>query len=173
MGLYAIVVYLAEAGCSTAGATELTMFVTDPIGILGEEEAAKMLQAKGFKILEHNWRMGHLEVDLIAENRNEIVFVEVKARTSTFGDKMPEEYVDETKKRRLTAAANAYIKYHRIEKNPRFDIIGVVVNPQTQEVSYRSHLENAFMPQVRTVGSGSYSGQWRWSHRNKTIGRKR
>ena len=93
------------------------MFVTDPIGILGEEEAAKMLQAKGFKILEHNWRMGHLEVDLIAENRNEIVFVEVKARTSTFGDKMPEEYVDETKKRRLTAAANAYIKYHRIEKN--------------------------------------------------------
>ena len=35
-------------------------FVTDPIGIIGEEEAAKMLKAKGFKVVEHNWRMGHL-----------------------------------------------------------------------------------------------------------------
>ena len=50
------------------------MFVTHPIGIIGEEEAAKMLEAKGFRIKEHNWRMGHLEVDLIAENKKEIVF---------------------------------------------------------------------------------------------------
>jgi len=149
------------------------MFVTNPIGILGEEEAARMLEKKKFRILEHNWRMGHLEVDLIAEDRQTIVFVEVKARTSTFGNRMPEEYVDEDKKRRLAAAANAYIKYHRIEKNPRFDIIGLVIDPETKEVKYRNHLENAFVPQIRTVGSGSFSGQWRWSHRNKTIGRKR
>ena len=132
-----------------------------------------MLEKKKYRILEHNWRMGHLEVDLIAENRKEIVFVEVKARTSTFGDMLPEEYVDEDKKHRMVAAANAYIKYHRIEKNPRFDIIGVVIEPETKEVTYRNHLENAFQPQIRTVGSGSFSGQWRWSHRNKTIGRKR
>lgn len=132
-----------------------------------------MLEKKKYRILEHNWRMGHLEVDLIAENRKEIVFVEVKARTTTFGDMMPEEYVDEDKKHRMVAAANAYIKYHRIEKNPRFDIIGVVIEPETKEVTYRNHLENAFQPQIRTVGSGSFSGQWRWSHRNKTIGRKR
>ena len=42
------------------------MFVTNPIGIAGEAEAAKMLEAKGFRIVERNWRMGHLEVDLIA-----------------------------------------------------------------------------------------------------------
>ena len=76
------------------------MFVTDPIGIIGETEAAKMLEQKGFRIVEHNWRMGHLEVDLIAENKKEIVFAEVKARTTTYGGKMPEEYVDEDKKRR-------------------------------------------------------------------------
>ena len=75
------------------------MFVTNPIGIIGEAEASKILEKKGFRILEHNWRMGHLEVDLIAENRNTIVFVEVKARTSTFGDIRLEEYVDENKKR--------------------------------------------------------------------------
>ena len=35
-------------------------FVTDPIGIIGEAEAAKMLEKKGFKVIAHNWRMGHL-----------------------------------------------------------------------------------------------------------------
>ena len=85
-----------------------------------------MLEQKGFRIVEHNWRMGHLEVDLIAENKKEIVFAEVKARTTTYGGKMPEEYVDEDKKRRMTVAANAYIKYRKIEKMPRFDIIGIL-----------------------------------------------
>ena len=65
-------------------------FVTDPIGIIGEAEAAKMLEKKGFKVVEHNWRMGHLEIDLIAESKKEVVFAEVKARTTTFGDKTPE-----------------------------------------------------------------------------------
>jgi len=147
------------------------MFVTDPIAILGETEAARMLEKKGFRIVERNWRMGHLEVDLIAESRTEIVFTEVKARTTTYGGKMPEEFVDETKRKRMVAAANAYIKYRKIEKLPRFDIIGILVNAATQEITYRNHLENAFQPQVRTISSGSYSGQWRWSHRTKTIRR--
>jgi len=148
-------------------------FVTNPIGIKGEEEAAKILKKKNLSILEHNWRMGHLEVDLIAENTKEIVFVEVKARTTTYGDLQPEEYVDENKKKRMIAAANAYIKFHHVNKTPRFDIIGIIVNPETLEVTYRSHLENVFQPQVRTVGAGSHSGGWTWEHRNKTIGSKR
>ena len=148
-------------------------FVTNPIAIIGENEAAKILEAKGFRIIERNWRMGHLEVDLIAENRNEIVFTEVKARTTTFGDRMPEENVDEIKRKRMVAAANAYIKYRKIEKNPRFDIIGILVNPESGEVTYRNHMENAFQPSVKTVTSGSYSGKWRWFHRTKTIGSKR
>ena len=149
------------------------MFVTNPIGIIGEAEAGKMLEAKGFHILERNWRMGHLEVDLIAENRKEIVFAEVKARTTTYGGKMPEEYVDEDKKRRVTAAANAYIKYHKVEKLPRFDIIGIIVHPDTKEILYRNHLENAFVPRQRTISQSSYSGTWKWGHRNHTIGRKK
>lgn len=132
-----------------------------------------MLEKKGFRIVERNWRMGHLEVDLIAESRNEIVFAEVKARTTTYGNKMPEEYVDENKKRRMTVAANAYIKYRKIEKTPRFDIIGILVNPQNNEITYRNHIENAFQPKIRTISSASYSGIWRWSHRGKTIGKKK
>ena len=148
-------------------------FVTNPIGIIGEEEATKILKKKGFKVIEHNWRMGHLEVDLIAESRKEIVFAEVKARTTTFGDKTPEEYVDENKKRRMIAAANAYIKLHRIEKTPRFDIIGILVDAETQKVTYRGHWESVFQPQMRTVNSSSFGGLWKWLHRGKTIGNKR
>ena len=149
------------------------MFVTNPIGIIGETEAAKMLEKKGFRIIEHNWRMGHLEVDLIAESKDEIVFAEVKARTTMYADTLPEEYVDENKKKRMIAAANAYIKYHKIEKNPRFDIFGILVDAATQEVTYRNHMENAFVPHLRSISAGSYNGQWKWTHRSKTIGRKR
>ncbi len=147
-------------------------FVTNPIGIIGEEEAAKMLEEKGYKVIEHNWRMGHLEVDLIAENKQTIVFAEVKARTTTFGEKLPEEYVDENKKRRMIAAGNAYAKHKRTEKALRFDIIGILVDVQTNEITYRGHWENAFSPSSRTVSSGSHTGQWKWIHRTKTIRNK-
>lgn len=149
------------------------MFVTDPIGIIGEEEASRMLKNKRLRVLEHNWRMGHLEVDLIAESKTEIVFVEVKARTTLFGEMLPEEYVDENKKRRMIAAANAYIKHNKIDKSPRFDVIGIVVDAKTEEILYRNHLENVFAPQIRTTYSGSFSGNWKWQHRGKTIGKKR
>ena len=149
------------------------MFVTDPIGIKGEEEAAKMLEKKGFKIVEHNWRMGHLEVDLIAENKQMIVFAEVKARTTTYGDKMPEEYVDENKKRRMIASANAYIKHTHSEKAIRFDIIGILIDAQTNEITYRGHMENAFQPTTKSVNTGFFNGQSTWGHRNRTIGTRR
>lgn len=142
-------------------------FVTDPIGIIGEEEAAKVLKKKGFKILEHNWRMGHLEVDLIAENRQEIAFVEVKARTTEFGNIRPEEYVDEDKKHRMLVAANAYIKKTHTDKSPRFDIIGILVNPDTEEVTYCNHLENVFAPTLRTCNTGSFSGAGKWRKKKR------
>ena len=145
------------------------MFVTDPIGIAGEAEAAAILAKKGFRVVEHNWRMGHLEMDLIAESKTEIVFVEVKARTTTFGNRLPEEYVDGDKRRRMTAAGNAYIKYRKLEKSPRFDIIGVLIDADTNKVVYSNHLENVFAPIVHSVSSGTHNGQWKWIHRNKTI----
>ena len=147
-------------------------FVTNPIGIIGETEATKMLEQKGFRLLEHNWRMGHLEVDLIAENKKEIVFVEVKARTGILNGKLPEANVDETKKRRIIAAANAYIKYHKIEKKPRFDVIGILVNWRTKEVTYRCYVEDAFFPTAKTISSSSFIGHWRFGHRGNTIGKK-
>ncbi|MCR5050346.1 MAG: YraN family protein [Paludibacteraceae bacterium] len=145
------------------------MFVTNPIGIKGEEEAARMLKKKGFSITERNWRLGHLEIDLIAEDRRTIVFAEVKARTSTYGNILPEQFVDEGKKRRMVAAANAYIKSNKTDKQVRLDIIGLLVNPETQEITYRCHLENAFVPKLRTATASSYNGEWKWHHRTRPI----
>ena len=81
-------------------------------GQKGEQIAAELLEKKGFKIIQRNWKMGHLEMDIIAGNKTELVFAEVKTRTSTFRGR-PEEAVDILKQRRMVAAANAYIKYYR------------------------------------------------------------
>lgn len=143
------------------------------IGQIGEEAACQIMKKKGFRIIETNWRFGHLEMDIIAVSRKEIAFVEVKTRTSTFGGKRPEEYVDELKRRRMAAAANAYIKMNSIDLVPRFDIIGIVMNPDTHQLIEQTHLEDVFLPPQRTIGKTSFSGQGKWHHRNRVIGSKR
>lgn len=147
------------------------MALHNTIGQLGEQYAARMMEKKGYHIDATNWRMGHLELDIIASNKHEIVFVEVKTRTSHFGGVTPEEKVDAAKRARVVAAANAYIKYYRIDKSPRFDIIGITMDKESGQVTEQTHLENAFIPAVRTIHSGSFNGQWKWSHKNKGIHR--
>ena len=141
------------------------------IGQIGEELAAKIMRKKGFRVVDTNWKFGHLEMDVIAVSKKEIAFVEVKTRTSSFGGKRPEEFVDELKRRRMAAAANAYIKFNQIELTPRFDIIGITMDADTHEVKEVTHLEDAFLPPQRTIGKSSFSGQGKWKHRNRVIGR--
>ena len=123
------------------------------IGAIGEEIAAKTLRRKWLRIRERNWRRGHLEVDIIAESRKEIIFAEVKTRTGTWGGKTPAEYVDDAKKRHMVAAANAYVRQHGIEKYVRLDVVGVLLDAETHEAVEVTHYENAFLPPVRTVGN--------------------
>lgn len=111
-------------------------------GIAGEEMAVNILLQKGYRILERNWRCGHLEVDIIAENNDYLVIVEVKTRKSaTFG--APELFVDLQKQRHLIRAAMRYSKFKNITKEIRFDIVSVINSPELQEVN---HIENAFKP---------------------------
>lgn len=111
-------------------------------GTCGEELAVKLLQQKDYNILERNWRCGHLEVDIIAENDDYLVIVEVKTRkTASLG--APEMFVDLNKQKHLISAAKYYAKYKHVTKEIRFDIISVINNPQGQEVR---HIEYAFKP---------------------------
>ena len=111
-------------------------------GNAGEDMAANLLLQKGYRILERNWRCGHLEVDILAENDDYLVIVEVKTRKSVaFGT--PEVFVDTQKQRHIIRAAMCYAKFKCVTKEIRFDIISVVNSPEYQEVN---HIENAFKP---------------------------
>ena len=141
------------------------MALHNDIGHIGEDATCDYLRERGYTIVARNWKLGNIEIDIIAENADYIVFVEVKTRTSRFGGVNPEQYVDEQKKKFMTVAGNGYIKHNRIEKKLRFDISGIVLNRTTQQVDDIHYYENAFTPKLRTVHSGSYSGQWKWHRR--------
>ena len=73
-------------------------------GAKGEEAAAAMLRNMGWRILARNWRSGHLELDIVAEDHGELVFVEVKTRAKD-GMTQPYEALSAVKKERLLRAA--------------------------------------------------------------------
>ena len=135
------------------------------IGKRGEELAVELLVSKGLQILETNWHMGHLEVDIIAANKKEIIFVEVKTRTSMIGG-APEEAVDYMKKQRIVAAANAYKKHNHDSRDIRFDVVGIVLN-RADEAEQSNHYEYAFQPPGHFVHRNSFSPTWHWHHKQR------
>jgi putative endonuclease len=94
-------------------------------GKKGEEIAATFLKKDGYKIIEKNYRSPFGEIDLIAREKKDIVFVEVKLRNSeNYGG--PLEAVGRTKQRRIVKTALHYIKHKRLENSSfRFDVIAV------------------------------------------------
>ena len=110
------------------------------LGDEGEKIAIQYLKSKNYLIHHSNWRMGQLEVDIIADNGEEVVFVEVKTRSSDeFG--APEESVDEQKEKDLITVADVYLERLNIEVPVRFDIIAIVLN---EDSSCLTHYEDAF-----------------------------
>ena len=112
------------------------------LGTSGEEMAVEYLAQKGYKILDRNWSFGKEEIDIIAQNDDLIIFVEVKTRASAFYGR-PEEFVKRQKQRFIIKAANTYIERHDIDKEARFDVIGVIINAGGKEIN---HIEDAFAP---------------------------
>ena len=94
-------------------------------GRKGEEIALKFLQNLSFRILEKNYRSQRKEIDIIALEGKELVFVEVKAgKSKEFGE--PELRVDERKKKNLIAVAQAFLAETKIDYDGcRFDVLGV------------------------------------------------
>ncbi len=109
-------------------------------GTQGEDAALRYLVRRGYHLLERNWRIGHLEVDIIAEHYGIIVFVEVKTRHKTTAREAADA-VDREKQANLLEAANAYVQIHQLEKPVRFDIIAVVGQASSFTIK---HYEDAF-----------------------------
>jgi putative endonuclease len=94
------------------------------IGRKGEQLAAEFLMKKGFEIVVRNYRYKHAEIDLIVKRDDWLIFVEVKARSSTdFGE--PEEFVDARKVNKIFDAAEEYIYSTDWHGHIRFDIVSV------------------------------------------------
>ena len=117
------------------------MAAHNELGEWGEEVAVRYLEQKGYVILERDWKSGHRDIDIIAQDKDMIVFIEVKTRRNRlFAD--PEMSVNYQKIQNLRRAANHFIKYRRIDLIVRFDIITVV--GMTGSMPEIDHIEDAF-----------------------------
>lgn len=112
------------------------------IGYWGEEIAANYLTSKGYRILARNWQSHHLEIDIIAEDDQFLIFFEVKQRSSNYYGS-PENFVDKQKQKRIIKAANHFIQRFNKKKEARFDIISILSTPNGNIIK---HIPNAFYP---------------------------
>lgn len=108
-------------------------------GDLGEKAAAKYLESLGYEILEFNYqnKFGRTlgEIDIIARDKKELVFVEVKTRNlNEYGRTLPEENITYSKLRKLEKIASVYL-CHRRDKNIayRFDAVSVWLDKNSKK----------------------------------------
>jgi putative endonuclease len=114
------------------------------LGKVGEEMAIYYLKQNGYRILEINYKVRKLEIDIIAMDSDELVIIEVKTRSE---DEIlsPELAVTKQKQNNLISAANAYIMSRDLDVNTRFDIITITKNKNNQ----LEHIKAAFYPTIR------------------------
>ena len=119
-------------------------------GKRGEEIASEYLKKCGYRILETNFfnsggrRLG--EIDIIARDTEELVFVEVKTR-SYFNENipLPEENINTKKLHKLNKIANFYINKHNLLNVPyRFDAVTILINKNNNNHELK-HLKNIFL----------------------------
>jgi putative endonuclease len=122
------------------------MRAEDAVGRYGEDLAANHLESAGLEILARNWRCREGELDIVARDGADLVFVEVKTRSSlAFG--APAEAVDRVKSARIRQLALRWMMAQREAGEPefwarlRFDVVSVVRGRNGLEIA---HIAGAF-----------------------------
>lgn len=101
------------------------MYERHETGRIGEDISVKYLEQIGYTIIERNFECKQGEIDIIAKDKNEYVFIEVKTRSSVSYGK-PKEAVDTTKKKHIYRSAEYYVYLKHLENEPvRIDVIEV------------------------------------------------
>ena len=123
------------------------------VGSLGEDAAVEFLRKNGYTIKERNLHLSHNELDIVAEDKDYIVFFEVKTRSYSNDDLLsdygtPGTAVDKKKRSDTIKASRVYLSKHSTKKQPRIDVIEVYLN-QSADITDSSvvkinHIRNAF-----------------------------
>ena len=120
------------------------------LGKEGEQAACDFLISKGYTVRETNWRMGHLEIDIVAHEPavNRLHIVEVKTRSGDVTHYDPMQSITQKKIRNLVNAANGYISLYRLPMTVQFDVMIIIGTPPHFDIRY---FPNAFQPPLRTI----------------------
>ena len=110
-------------------------------GRLGEDAACVFLAKNGYTVLQRNFRTSLGEIDIIAQEKDVLCFIEVKTRTrGSYG--APQEAVDSRKQRQIAKVALLYLKTkHLLDHNARFDVVWVMRSQDPPEIGV---IKNAF-----------------------------
>ncbi|MGH2510185.1 MAG: YraN family protein [Ktedonobacteraceae bacterium] len=115
--------------------------VRQSVGRVGERLAANALEERGYCILERNFRCQYGEIDLVAQESADLVFVEVKTRRGTVCG-LPEEAVNKRKARKLQEVAAYYLDAHHLpDCSWRIDVVAVQFSPngRLEEIRVYQH----------------------------------
>ena len=113
-------------------------------GAWGEALAAEFLRKKRYKIIAAGYRCRFGEIDLIAQNKQYLVFVEVKLRKNA-DFAAAREYVNRAKQDRLRMTASMYLSQNPTKLQPRFDVVEIYApDGAATEVPEITHMEDAF-----------------------------
>ncbi len=94
----------------------------------GEDQACHFLKKQKLKILDRNYSVRGGEIDIVAEDKNFLIFVEVKTRSDS-NYAQPWENVRFKKRKNLKVAARQYIQHRRFSgREIRFDVISIVLD---------------------------------------------
>lgn len=112
------------------------MYVSHELGRIGENIIADYITKLGYKAVERNFECNQGEIDIIAKDKEELVFIEVKTRTDiSYGE--ASEAVTNTKKRHLINSIKYYIYKQKLENQPiRIDVAEVYINKGKVKVNY-------------------------------------
>lgn len=116
------------------------MGIPHDLGKKGEQLAAEYLIKKGYRILNRNYRYLKAEVDIIAKDKETLVFAEVKTRGGrsfvSLGNRIGKKKI-----KLLVLAADHYVSSRKLDLEVRFDIIEIYKDGEALQIE---HLENAF-----------------------------
>ncbi len=114
------------------------------VGDCAESIARQYIAEQGYIILDTNWYYKHLELDIVAQDKNQLVIVEVKSRNG-IRYQHPSEAVTKKKIDRIIEATEAYILKNDLNLETRFDIITIIFTKSDFELE---HFKDAFYPML-------------------------